>query len=227
MYFIFRDYIIDPLDPGFEVQFVLLIIRLVPLFIITHEIFKSLPIILIGGLAIVHIVIEYIVQIGKTRKINDFISCHNLICVYYSFVGTLAEIGVGIFLLFSMLLLVSLNFGTLRGFGIVPMPLYILFPGILCVWSRLVVHVFNLAIKLYEQMLNNIAKSKKRVNIFQPNRKYFRKKLRSLRPLVVHFRVKEFNLFKIQKSSRTSYYDAVLNNTITLLLSVPEELLKA
>lgn len=225
-YFIFKVYIPPEITSGAEIQILIVVIRLVLSCVGGFELFRLGPITVIFLIVLTRIVIDSIVLLRKSDDLQEFIKFYNIVSIWHCVIPNITNFAMMLLLGCCSILLVTLNFGTFRGYGIIPIPLYLVFPSLFVVLYSLVWYVLTRVIKIHEDTENQLYDRKSKL-VFnykgRRTRKYFQLKINSMHPVYHEVGFNGFSLFKIKKSTRTTYYNVITNYTITALLSVPLE----
>jgi hypothetical protein len=143
--------------------------------------------------------------IMRSHKFTELISCF------------LLALGLFVSVLF--------NFATFRMYSILPIVFYVYFPSVSLVICIVIHLTMPKAIDIHELSLQLLRRLKTCGHNDIVNLKYLRRKVRSLRPTAHHVGFNIVTFFYFKKSTRITFYAAILGYTIDLLFTVPQDVL--
>lgn len=122
---------------------------------------------------------------------------------------------------FSGLISVPLNYMTIMMYNTIPFRLYVIFP-VACILLPLSHEIFlPILINVYEDEVN-LHRKWRRSLCFCGDAKYLVRRVKATRILRVYCAVLEFNFYFLKNSTKLRYQYAILNYTISAVLSVKE-----
>jgi len=123
-------------------------------------------------------------------------------------------------------LVIFLTFGIIKGYRVLPLPFYIICIVGMCVMCNTISYALPRMIRFHEVTSRKINEVKKGGNRLSTNDKLLQRKVGSFKPLALSAGVFGSKLFEVRKSMKNNFYECLLNNTVSLLVSVPETYLK-
>ncbi|OXA48091.1 hypothetical protein Fcan01_17340 [Folsomia candida] len=127
--------------------------------------------------------------------------------------------GISIVMFLGFWFSVSLNFMTMKTYGIVPMPFYAFFPTGSLLTGVLISFMLPMLVDVYENSGEMYAKWKHLAGRC-PDKKYLKRKLRATRVVRIYGGINGYNFYVCKKSTKLTYYGWILSYTISALLSV-------
>lgn len=129
---------------------------------------------------------------------------------------------LGIALATGFLVTVLCNFMTVKLFVLVPMPVYLAIPIFAILTPPVFVFFISDASQTYDTSLNIICHSKRDLWLFsQYTNKRLIRTLKSVQPFSLYAGINGFRFFKVKVSTKSTFYYAIFDYTITSLLSIP------
>jgi len=142
--------------------------------------------------------------------------------IIFAIMNSLLEFLVVLLLGSGIFLSVTVNFGAIKLVGIIPLPIYVIILEFAIVTPFVIITCMSYAIHTYE-LTNKLLQKLKTIPMNRYARRYLLRKLHSLQPIAFCAGVNGFRLFKVKNSTRFTYFSAIINYTITALLSVSAE----
>jgi len=225
LYFIFQAYVPAYLINRLDVQMALILIRLIFTTWGFFEMIRPVIITVVFSLVGLHTVNESISLVGQQRNVKVFVQFYELLAIAFVYIHQVIEPILTVFMSYGTFLVVILSFGMLRGFGYIPMPLYLIFPSGLTAAYAIIAFAFPRLIKIHVDTCGQVDRWIKAC--FKRREKYLGRKLMSLKPLAVHTGFAGVKLFEVRRGTSNTFYSCILDYTNSLLVSVPEEYLSA
>jgi hypothetical protein len=127
---------------------------------------------------------------------------------------------IGAFMLTGWILSVLFNFATLKMHHIIPMPLYLYFPSISILIPITIHFMLKMGIDVHTISHEMVVKRWGRVVCISGNKKYVRRRIKATKVLRVHGGFLGFKVYDLTKSTKATYYEAILIYTINALLAI-------
>lgn len=172
-----------------------------------------------GMLVTTRAVLEAGEMIGRVQNPNDFFAYYNTYTLWYTVFAGIGEFCILCEMFIGQLVGIFCNFGSLKLYGKLPITIYIYMPMLSVFIPFLVDQLLPLAARLFENSCDIV--KNKFVSYSLTDRKLcLVRQLESLRPLAMFAGVGDYRFFKIEKSTRASYYSIYVDYTVNALLSI-------
>lgn len=160
------------------------------------------------------------INLGNFKELTSAYTSTFISSKYYT---SFQELGTLVAIFLGMLLCAIANFVTVKGFNILPTPIYVVFPALSC---NILVFV-NAAMPHGNGVYIATAGFLKKCDFYAARKggfagKYMRCKLRGMRPFLFFTGFGNIKVFVYDKDVRMEYFDRVSSVTVTLLLGVPD-----
>lgn len=202
----------------------------------TAEVCRLFPLVFvlyIIGLRMFH---EYLDMLDKhwdvvnwldERLTNSYLvsltECH----VHLTFIRRFQEFGTFVLMIIGLALGVIFFFATFKFYGLLPTPIYFFCPSVSIIVIVAIQLTIPSTINLHDRSTALIIKWKRQLGSTAKNRRFLKRKLASLRPTTLFVGVNGLNFFSLKRSIKSTYYNEILDHTITLLFLIPTELLES
>lgn len=205
-------------EPSFIVNlFIFICLRYIPSLIYTFETVRAMSLVCGGMCYSARIALECLSRINLLRGPYTFFAFSTRSKLLYLTISGLVEPAIFIMMGFGLVFGVCSNFCSLKLYRVVPLSLYACFPLVsilvLFVTDNLLPH----GIKFHEISNKGIWERKIRFGLCG-QRRYLKRRLQSLQPFSMYGGILDYRLFKLVRSVRTSYYFAMMDYSVTLLL---------
>lgn len=129
--------------------------------------------------------------------------------------------GTGACVLFlnGLVLSVTFNFVTIKMSRIIPMPIYLVFPVAATILLTMMQIMVPMLVKVYSEG-EEVVEKWKYYTKYSKDVKYLTRRIAARQTLRVKVGWFGYGFFFVQKSTKVTYYEAVLTNTISTLMSV-------
>jgi len=146
------------------------------------------------------------------------IRCYNslIICMNMSQFVELVSI---VLMATGMVILITLNFFILRLYNAFPFLIWCLFPFINFIIVGVIQFIVPKGVAIAESAETFVDYIKLRGKLFST--KYIAKRTQALIPLEIKLGFPGYIFFSFKKSTKSTYYTAILNHTLNLVLAVP------
>lgn len=161
-------------------------------------------------------------QISFRLKSNTLFLAHSQLTIIFSLIIIIQSTVTAFLMGFGLVGTVGYNFVTLKMHGLIPMPLYLVFPSCSILMQGLINILIPLAISVYEDSAEVLNKW-----VYWSHKAgeggyhaLCQRRLRSTRPHWFGAGVGQYTLFVIKKSTKVTFYMAILSYTIDSLLAI-------
>lgn len=123
-------------------------------------------------------------------------------------------------MLLGLLVCVTCNYVTIKMRHVMPMPFYLYFPSVSVLTPILIRILLPMGVTVFEG--GNVIRGKvwKSLLGLSSEKKYFKKKVRGVGEIAFYASFFQYRLYRLQKSTKGTFYSVLIGHTITALLSV-------
>jgi hypothetical protein len=216
----------------FPIWLLLHTIRFFILFIGCSEVCRMMSIILFLFISALRMGVRFLnnmlilAPFNQGRLLKRIIMLHSCFQIALKLIGPFQETGTGFSLIIGMLLSIMFNVATIKGFSVVPFWIYVFCPSVslllicACDLSFPYTHRVN---ELSEKLLG-IAPEVMMESLFYNNfqRKITKRTIKSIKSLRIFVGFNGHNFFWMKKSTKITYWDFIITQTINILLTLPQ-----
>lgn len=227
---LFRDYMPQYLQDRIEIRIVLLTFQFISSYIassITSRTFAFMGPFVVVSLYICN---ELIAQIGykmlKKRQVFTGLRWFNRAHLLFNSCSVSLDTMVLFLMSCSFMTSVISNFCVVKLFHVMTIYVYVFIPFISATYLFLIHTTFPLAIQIYKsstKILDDLKRSQMHRRYY--GGRYLTKKLRAMRPLTLYAGFNDYRMFRLQNSTKSTFYNSILLYTINSIISVPFEVL--
>jgi len=159
--------------------------------------------------------------IANLKCVEKFIHLSKSMMCLYRVVDGVIEYMAGLLMLFGLFYFTAVNFITLKGHGIIPVPLYYMFPSVNILIPFLINNTLLPAISIGDRAEESLRKWKVKVKASNGTNNYrLAKQIRGMLPLRISVGIFNYRFYVIRMSTFKTYYNKINEFTFHALLSI-------
>lgn len=193
-----------------------------PVYQTTHILCKVICLAVIGGqllLSCVTYFLKTISELSNPFRAADILLKHKSLEIILLMLLDIVRFLAAGFMAIGFILSVAFNFATLKMYHIIPMPLYLYCPSVSVLIPALISILLPMAISLYERDAQ-VHAGWRNIMHKSPGLKLLKRELSATKTLRFYAGFFGFTIFELKPGVKSTYYYAILDYTMTLLLSI-------
>lgn len=144
---------------------------------------------------------------------------NDVVNIFLQIASTILETGASLIFLAGIALSVSINFGTIKMYSIIPISFYLFFPLASVVIPMCLQIIMPMVINIYEGGQKVVWKWKYYTNYSQ-NIKYVTRMITARKKVRINVGLFGFVFFFLKKSTKVTYYYTILSYTISAIMEI-------